>query len=85
MAWRWHHWTEVQIEVGGSEVAEVGKWANAQYSAVSTPKLMFDICVNVKQDLEVEAEAEHHQGVGSQPRAWGMADTHTHISRFSIL
>lgn len=45
-------------------------------------KLMFDICVNVKQDLEVEAEAEHHQGVGSQPRAWGMADTHTHISRF---
>lgn len=28
--------------------------------------------MNVTQDLEVEAEAEHQQGTGSQPRAWGM-------------
>lgn len=32
--------------------------------------------VNVTQDLEVEAEAEHQQGVGSQPREWGI-NTHT--------
>lgn len=36
--------------------------------------------VNVTQDLEVEAEAEHHPEVGSQPREWGI-NTHTHIER----
>lgn len=36
--------------------------------------------MNVIQDLEVEvgAEAEHQQGAGFQPRAWGMVTTHTH-------
>lgn len=37
---------------------------------------MFLMYVNVTQDLEVEAEAEHQQGVGSQPREWGI-NTHT--------
>ena len=36
-----------------------------------------DLCVNNLQDLEVEAEAEHQQGAGSQPRAWGMVATNT--------
>lgn len=37
-----------------------------------------EFCVNVMQDLEVEAEAEHQQGAGSQPRAWGTVATHAH-------
>lgn len=38
--------------------------------------------VNVMQDLEVEAEAEDQQEVGSQPREWGI-NTHTciHVER----
>lgn len=36
--------------------------------------------VNVTQVLEVEAEAEHQQEVGSQPREWGI-NTHAHIER----
>lgn len=35
--------------------------------------------VNVTQYLEVEAEAEHQRGVGSQPREWGTVETHIHI------
>lgn len=40
---------------------------------------IFLMYVNVTQDLEVEAEAEHQQGVGSQPREWGIhTRTHPH-------
>lgn len=47
--------------------------------------LLTFVC-NVPQDLEVEAEAEHQQEVGSQPRAWGMVATHVHTHRgFHIL
>lgn len=52
---------------------------------VSTPDRGMDVVdlfsVNVTQVLEVEAEAEDHQGAGSQPRAWGMVATHMHTLR----
>lgn len=42
--------------------------------------------MNVVQELGVEAEAEHQQEAGSQPRAWGMVSTLTHTrSGFHIL
>lgn len=38
--------------------------------------------VNVTQDLEVGAEAERQQEVGSQPKEWGINTcTHTCVER----
>lgn len=73
MAWRCHRWTEVQIEVGGLKVAEVSiRHSKTRSARQALGEYVLDLSLNVTQDLEVEAEAGHRQGTGSQPRAWGM-------------
>ena len=56
------------------------RWAAAQQNTITVPNLWLhvtDFCVDFMQDLE--AEVEHQQGTGSQPRAWGTTTrTHTH-------
>lgn len=49
-----------------------GERTNFRTETVRRQIWMLLTYVNVTQDLEGEAEAEHQQGVGSQPREWGI-------------